>query len=332
MLSKEKLRKLIKVLLCGSISSKAYKKLLEYDIKADSRPLLEEKKLIEIIPDYDSIIVRSATKITKKVLDAAKNLKLIVKAGSGYNNIDFEYAERKKIMVQNCPDSITNAVAEFTIAQILLLSRKIIDSNSTMKNGKWDKDLFRGNEINGKILGIIGFGRIGRKVSKIAHSMGMQVILYDPYVNSTTMQNIFVKKVELDYLISSCDYISLHLPLNRETKNLITIREINKMKKSVRIINTSRGGIINEIDLLKAIQDKKIYGAAIDVWSSEPPKKNNKLMKFDRVISTPHIAGSTYESQENVGIEAASQVVQAFINNEYKNVVNNISAIRGLND
>jgi len=318
---------LIKVLICGPISSKASENLSKHGIKADKQPLISEERLIEIIPNYDSIIVRSATKVTRGVIDAAKNLKLIVKAGSGYNNIDFDYAERKKIMVQNCPDSITNAVAEFTIAKILLLSKKIISSNLSMKNGKWEKDLSKGNEINGKILGIIGLGRIGKKVSKVACSMGMSVIAFDPYVSSSVMKNIFVKKVDLNYLVSSSDYITLHVPFNDATKNLITMNEINQMKSSVKIINTSRGGIFNEADLSQAIEDKRIAGAAIDVWLDEPPEIDNKLMKSERVICTPHIAGSTFESQENVGIAASEQVAQAFINNKFLNVVNKITEI-----
>jgi D-3-phosphoglycerate dehydrogenase / 2-oxoglutarate reductase len=323
---------LINVLLCGPISAKAVETLRRNGINANLQPLLEENKLIEIIPDYNALIVRSATKVTKSVIKAAKKLKLIVKAGSGYNNIDLDIATKQGIVIENCPDSVTNAVVEFTVAQLLLLSKKIIHSNNSMKKGKWEKDLNKGTELNGKILGIIGFGRIGSKVAVISKALGMSILTYDPYVDRNIVEEAFVKKVDFNYLISQSDYITLHLPLNNETENLITMSEIDKMKDSVCIINNSRGGIINETDLYKAIDCGKIYKAAIDVWSYEPPKPDHSLINYDQVICTPHIAGSTFESQENVGLDAANQVVDAFTKNKLINVVNKTYEFRIDND
>jgi len=323
---------MINVLLCGPISPKAVDKLHENGMNGTILPVITEKELISIIPDYDAIIVRSATKVNKKVIEAGRNLKLIVKAGSGYDNIDIEVAKEARIVVENCPDSITHAVVEFTFAQLLHFAKTIDINSYSMKSGRWEKAKHKGRELKNKTLGIIGFGRIGRGVAVIAKSFGMKVLVFQPSMNKQSAQKYNATKVEFNKLISESDYISLHIPLNEKTRNLISETEFRKMKPTAYIINNSREGIIDEPALSNALENKIIAGAAIDVWENETIQMDNSLLESDRVLPTSHIAGSTFESQENVGIDAALQIVDAFKNNNLVNVVNNVYEIRITND
>lgn len=320
---------MIKILLLGDINEKAVRVLQDSDIYADVKPVLSEDELVNIIPEYHGLIVRSSTKVTANVIKAANKLAIIGRAGVGIDNIDVEAATRRGIVVENSPDCITNAVAEFTIGFLLLLSKKILQSNASTKKGQWEKKAHKGSEINDKVLGIIGLGRIGSKVSKIANHLGMDVIAYDPYVDDKTMQSHKSRKVELDQLLKCAHYISFHVPLTEETNNMLGDPEFQKIKKGTRIINTARGGIVNEEALERAIRSGTIIGAAIDTWETEPLTENNPLLKYEEVIGTAHIAGSTEESQIGVGIAIANQLAEAFRNKKMINVVNGISTLKG---
>ena len=286
---------------------KILKKYFDVDVKTE----LKEDEIVKIIKNYDALIVRSATKVTKKIIDAS-NLKVIGRAGTGLDNIDVESAKAKGIAVLNSPIGNVVSVAELVFGMMISLSRNLIKANISMKSGKWEKKGLMGNELYGKTLGIIGLGRIGKEVAKIALAFGMHVIAYDPFIKE--VEN--VKLVSLDELLENSDFITIHVPLTDETKNLIGKNEIEKMKKGVKIINTSRGGIVNEDALYDALVSGKIAGAALDVFENEPPFGSNseKLLELDNVIVTPHIGASTHEAQKKCGIEIAENILKFFGN------------------
>jgi D-3-phosphoglycerate dehydrogenase len=251
-------------------------------------------------------VVRSRTKVTKEVIDAGDNLKAVVRAGVGLDNIDVAYAKEKGILVLNTPSASTQSVAELTIAYLMALARNVPQMTASMKAGKWEKKSFLGSEVAGKILGLIGSGRIGTAVADRASALGMKVIAYDPYV--TELPGIDL--VDLDSLLEKADYISLHVPHTEETHNILDADAFQKVKPGVRIINCGRGGTIDEDALIKAIQDGKVAGAALDVYAEEPLSES-KLFSLDQVIGSPHVGAGTNEAKERVGQVAAQKVIEA---------------------
>jgi D-3-phosphoglycerate dehydrogenase / 2-oxoglutarate reductase len=266
--------------------------------------------LAKLIADYDALIVRGQTRVTAAVLDAAPNLKVVGRAGVGVDNIDLEAAKKRNVTVVNAPSSTTVAVAELTMGLLLAIARDLPRGDATMKQGKWSKKDFQGVELNGKTLGIIGFGRIGMEVARRANAFGMNLIIYDPNVTEHELEHGNAEPVSLQDLFAWSEFISLHLPLNVHTRDLIGPMAFSQMKDGVRIISTARGGIIDEAALLAALNSGKVAGAALDVFEKEPPGLT-ELVSHPRVIATPHIGAQTAEAQSRAAAEIASEVLSA---------------------
>jgi D-3-phosphoglycerate dehydrogenase len=272
-------------------------------LTVDARDDITPEDLVNVLPAYDGMIVRSRTKVRKALIDACPNLKVIVRGGVGLDTIDHEYAVSKGVAVMNTPLASSASVAELAIGFMFALARSIYKATSSMKAEKWDKKNFEGDEIGGKTLGIIGMGNIGKETAQRAAALGMNVIAYDiKKVNG-------VKMVSLDELFAQSDYISLHLPRNEASANMLDAPQFAKMKKGVRIIDCARGGIINEDALYEALTSGQVAGAALDVFAEEPPT-DWKLLKLDNVIGSPHIGAATKEAQARVGAEVAEKLIE----------------------
>jgi D-3-phosphoglycerate dehydrogenase len=297
----------MKLLVCDPIEEDALGKIRSAGIDVDVNYEISPTELALIINQYNGLIVRSRTKVTSSILEKANDLRIIVRGGVGLDTIDVNTAQEKGIAVFNTPQASSVAVAELTIGFIFSLARKIPQATASMKAGLWEKKLFEGTEIFGKTLGIIGLGNIGKEVARRAISLGMIVQFYDPYTSSYEgfQQRSFYE------VISTSDYLTFHLPLVKETKNMISTNEFVMMKDGVRIINCARGGIIDEDALYQFILNGKVAGAALDVFTVEPPK-NNPLLSLDNVISSPHIGASTIEAQTRIGEEIAEIVINFF--------------------
>ena len=297
----------MKVLVCDPIADEGVKMMRLAGVEVDVKTGLASHELERVVGGYDAIIVRSATKVRKPLIEAAKNLKLIVRAGVGLDNVDVEYAKAKGIEVMNTPAAGSNAVAELTVGYLFALARQIPQATASMRAGKWEKRKFKGIEIASKTLGLVGYGRIGWLVAKKALDLGMEVIAYDPYVSDPRGLNM--RFVSLEELLQRADYISMHLPLTEETRNLIDRPQFELMKDGVYIVNCARGGVINEDALYEAIRSGKVAGAALDVYAEEPPK-NSRLFELDEVIGSPHIGAATVEAQHRISIEVAEKVIE----------------------
>lgn len=311
----------MKILITDNISKKCIEILKKSGLDVDVKIGMKPDELKSCISEYHGLIIRSSTKITSDVIKAATNLKVIARAGSGLDNVDKTAATKKGIVVMNTPGGNTITTAEHTFALLVSLSRKIPQATISMREGKWEKKKFLGIELFHKTLGIIGIGNIGSQVAKRAQGFEMNVIAYDPFLSEEKANDIGVVKVSLHDLFKRSDFITIHTPLTAETKNLINKDTLAEMKKGVIIINCARGGIVNEKDLYDALTDGKVAGAALDVFEQEPPE-NSPLLKFDNVITTPHLGASTKEAQENVAIAVAEQVVDYLINGTIRNAVN----------
>lgn len=280
------------------------------------------ERLKQLIADVDGIAIRSATKLTADVLDCAKNLKLIGRAGIGVDNVDIPHATKKGILIMNTPLSNAITTAEHAISMMMALSRQIPQATASLRAGKWEKEKFMGREIFNKTLGMIGCGNIGKIVADRAFGLRMQVIIADPYLKDDAVKQLGVERVTLDELFKRADYITVHTPVTNETRNMLNATTFAKMKKGVFVINCARGGIVNEMDLAAAIETGQVAGAALDVFEKEPVDPNNPLLKLDKVIFTPHLGASTYEAQENVSTDLARQMVDYFLNGKVVNIVN----------
>ena len=295
----------MKILICDKTEKEYIEQIRATGLTVDVRDDITAEELPKVLPAYDGMVVRSRTKVRQPLIDVCPNLKVIVRGGVGLDTIDHEYARSKGITVINTPLASSASVAELAIGYMFALARSLYQVTSSMKAERWDKKLFEGDEISGKMLGIIGYGNIGKETAKRALALGMKVIAYDPYVSSLNG----VKLVTFDELLAQSDYISLHVPKTKETANMIGSEQFARMKNSVRIINCSRGGIINEDALYEALTSGKVAGAALDVFSEEPPT-NWKLLKLDNVIGSPHIGASTKEAQARVGAEVAAKLIE----------------------
>lgn len=294
-----------------------YKDYFELDVmKGVSR-----EELLKLIPSYHALIVRSATKVTQEVIERAENLKVIGRAGIGLDNVDVEAATKKGIIVMNTPLGNAITTAEHAIALMMSLARNIPQADALMKAEKWEKKKLEGVELFNKTLGVIGLGNIGSVVADRAKGLKMNVIAYDPYIPEEKAKKMGVKLVSFDELLRESDFITIHVPLTEETRNLINREAIEKMKPTVMIINCSRGGIVNENDLYEALSSGRIRGAAIDVFEKEPPD-DWKLVKLPNVVATPHLGASTMEAQRNVSIAIAEQIVDFFLKGVIRNAFN----------
>lgn len=288
---------------------------------------LPEAELINIIPEYDALMVRSQTKVTKEIIEAGSQLKIIGRAGVGVDNIDVPAATRKGIIVVNSPEGNTIAAAEHALAMMMSLSRYIPSANDSVKAKKWDRKSFVGTEVYKKTLGVVGLGKIGSHVAKVARTMGMKILAYDPFISQERADQLGCRLVDLDLIFSESDYITLHIPKTPETANLINAQTLAKMKPTTRIINCARGGIIDEEALYEALKEGKIAGAALDVFASEPLGESKLRELGEKIILTPHLGASTAEAQVNVALDVAEQIRDVLLGLPARSAVN----IPGLN-
>ena len=298
-----------KVLASDPLAKSAVEQMRDAGLVVDEKTDLSVEQLKSEIANYDAIVVRSATKVRAEIIDAAANLKLIVRAGVGLDNIDVEYAKNKGIEVRNTPAASSNSVAELALGHLISLARYISRGTVSVRSGKWEKKALKGIEIYGKTLGIVGIGRIGQSLAKKATALGMKVVAYDKFVDKSPLPEI-VEMVPFDQLLADSDFISLHIPFDPKVGATIGKPEIEKMKDGVRILNCARGGVIDEAALASALASGKVAGAALDVFATEPPASDNPLLAQENVSFTPHIGASTVEAQARVGAEAASIVIE----------------------
>ncbi len=312
----------MKVLISDSLSEEGINILKEAGLEVVYKPGLSPEELKNEIAEVDALIIRSGTKVTRDIIEAAKNLKVIGRAGTGLDNVDIQAANEKGIVVMNVPGGNTLSAAEHTLALLFSLARRIPQANLSVKQGLWERKKFMGVELNGKTLGIIGLGRIGSIVAEKALCLKMHVLAYDPFISPEAAAEKGIELVSLDELFSRSDFITIHTPLTKETYHMIDRSAFEKMKPGVYIINCARGGIIDEEALYEAIVSGKVAGAALDVFEKEPVDPNHPLLKLDQVIATPHLGASTIEAQKVVAVEIAKQVVDYLLYGIVRNAVN----------
>ncbi len=317
-----------KVLVADDLSQRGIQILqacpkISVDVKVGMKP----PELLDAIGAYHGLIVRSATKVNAEVLLAARNLRIVGRAGIGVDNIDVKAASRRGVIVENTPSGNATTAAEHALCLLLSMVRFVPQATASMKAGKWEKKKFQGVEVADKTLGIIGLGNIGRIVAGRARGLAMKVIAYDPFIGKQEAERLGVEMVTLDELYARADFVTVHTPLTPETRGLIGREALAKMKTGVYLVNAARGGIVDEDALLAALEQGKVAGAALDVFVKEPPDPASPLLKHERVICTPHLGASTEEAQEKVAVEVAEQMVAFVERGEVKNSVN-LAAVR----
>lgn len=295
--------------------------------QVDVKVGLPIEELISIIPEYDALMIRSGTKVTKEVIEAGKNLKIIGRAGVGVDNVDIPAATRQGIIVVNSPEGNTIAAAEHAVAMMMSLSRHIPDANQSVKAKEWNRKKFVGAEVYKKTLGVVGLGKIGAHVATVGRAMGMKLLAYDPFISEERAGQLGCQLVDLDYLFREADYITLHVPKTPETTHLIGETSIAKMKPTTRIINCARGGVVDEVAVAKAIREGRLGGVALDVFEEEPLGESELRDLGGNVVLTPHLGASTAEAQVNVAIDVAEQIRDVILGLPARSAVN----IPGLN-
>jgi D-3-phosphoglycerate dehydrogenase len=298
----------VRVLIADNVSDKGIALLqatpgVEVTVKTGMSP----EELRVTVGDYDALIVRSATKVTADVLARPGRLRAIGRAGTGVDNIDLDAATRAGVVVMNTPGGNSVAAAELTLAHLIALARNVVQANHELREGRWERKKYVGTEIEGKTIGIVGLGRIGREVARRAKGLRMEVLGYDPYVSTEAAAGFGVQGVPLDDLIARSDFVSLHLPVSDETRHLIDAKRLSTMKPTARLINCARGGLVDEEALLDALDSGRIAGASLDVFETEPPT-DRRLIEHPKVVATPHLGASTREAQERVGTEIAAKI------------------------
>ncbi|MDZ7816587.1 MAG: hydroxyacid dehydrogenase [Planctomycetota bacterium] len=288
-----------KILVCDAIDEKCINTLKELGYEVHQQTGMDEATLIEKVPPYHAMIVRSATKVTAKVIAAAENLKVVLRGGVGIDNIDSEAAKEHDVHVRNTPAASSHAVAELALTKMFALAGKYTLANASMQAGKWEKKKFKGTELAGKVLGLIGSGRIGSEVARLASALGMSVIAYDPYVTTFEFGTLVDSKEDV---FKTADYISLHLPFNESTANIVSKEMIDLMKPTAFLIQCARGGVVDEAAFAAAAREGKVGGGAFDVFADEP-LGDSPLRGIDNIILTPHIGASTKEAQARIGDE-----------------------------
>jgi D-3-phosphoglycerate dehydrogenase len=292
----------IKVLICDKIFDEGIRLLENKGFQVSRCWTMPKEELLNTIGDYDVLIVRSATKVTADFITQAKKLKVIGRAGEGLDNIDLQKAREQGIAVVNTPSASSTSVAELTIAHLLALARNIVEGTLTLREGKWEKEALIGVEINGKTLGIIGCGNIGRTVERLALNLGMKVLVVESCV--------YDRFVPLDEMLPEADFISIHVPLTPQTRHMLSTKEFNMMKDGVMLIDCSRGGVVDQEALYEALISGKVKAAAIDVFEEEPPN-NSRLLKLRNVYATPHLGAQTHEAQLRTSVQIAKRVIEA---------------------
>lgn len=311
-----------KIFISDFVHEKCVSILSQAGFQVTFKPGVSYENLKSEIGDYDCLIVRSETKVNSELISTMNQMEIIGRAGTGIDNIDVNAASRKGIIVMNTPGGNTISAAEHTISLMLSMCRNIPQANYSLKEGKWERKKFQGTELAGKTVGIIGLGKIGREVAIRLKNFGVRIIAFDPLISSDTSLDLGVEITELDYLFANSDIITLHVPLSNETKYLISQKSLEKCKDGVKIINCARGGIVNEADLITAINSGKVSAAAIDVFEKEPPDFTNPIFNHPKIICTPHLGASTEEAQEKVAVQIAQQVRDYFHFKKMAGVVN----------
>ncbi len=296
--------------------------ILSQVAQVDVKTKLSAEELIQIIPEYDALMIRSGTRVTQAVIEAGTQLKIIGRAGVGVDNVDVPAATRRGIVVVNSPEGNTVAAAEHAVAMMLSLSRHVPEANKSLKNNQWDRKSFTGVEVYKKTLGVVGLGKIGSHVATIARAMGMRLLAYDPFLSKERAEQLGCQLVELDLLLREADYITLHIPKTSETYHLINAEALETMKPTARIINCARGGIIDENALAEALKQGKIAGAALDVFESEPLGESPLRELGKEIVLTPHLGASTEEAQINVAIDVAEQIRDVLLGLPARSAVN----------
>lgn len=300
----------VKVLVCDTVDVENLG--LTEGFEVDYRAGVSRAKLLQVIGDYEVLVVRSRTKVDKEVLQSAKRLKVVARSGTGLDNVDVAYARELKITVMNSPEALVEAVAEHVVLLMLALSRNLVSADASTKAGRWEKESLVGRELKGKILGVVGFGRIGQRVGEVALALGMNIIVNDALVMPPEVIAKFrCRQVALETIFSDADYVTLHVPLDQGTRHIVDAWRISQMKKTGFLINTSRGSVIDQDALVAALKEKRLAGAALDVFEKEPP--SGEILSAPNVILTPHIAGQTSEAQV-----AATRVIGEKIRAHFK--------------
>ena len=312
------------ILVCDPVSPKGIdllKQRPEFTVSV-LKERLAEAFLLPLVAEVDAMVVRSETKVTRNVIEAAHKLKVVGRAGVGVDNVDVEAATQRGIVVMNTPSGNTISTAELTFSMLMALARKIPQAHMSMKAGEWNRKAFQGVELNNKTLGILGMGRIGSEVARRAIAFCMRVLAYDPFLALSRAKALQVELVELDELYARSDFMTIHMPMTDETNGMVNAVAFAKMKKGVRVLNCARGGIIKETDLHDAIRSGHVAGAALDVYEVEPVPAQFPLRDLPQVIMTPHLGASTEEAQENVGIEVAEAITDYLLHGTVRNAVN----------
>ena len=303
----------MKILICDNLNQQVYKELETIGDCLDiSKSASKDEDLANHIKDSEIVVIRSATKLTKEVLDKAEQLKIIARCGVGIDNVDLDFAKSKNIFVTNSPSANLISVVELTVALIISVSRKLSLADSHLKKGEWNRSQFLGNELYGKTLGIVGFGKAGRLVAERMKSFGMSIVFYDPYV---TAWNGSEESIKLDDLLRTADVVSIHVIKTKDTENLISKDMLDLLKPSSVIINTSRGGVLDEDYLFELLESEKIFGAGLDVYSNEPPKNVDRYNGLN-LVTTPHIGASTNEAQLKAGLETIENIKKILAGDE----------------
>ncbi len=312
-----------RVLVSDKLSPTAVQIFKDRGVEVDYLPDLgkDKDKLLEVIGDYDGLAIRSATKVTEKLIAAAKKLKVVGRAGIGVDNVDIPAASRRGIIVMNTPFGNSITTAEHAIALMFAVARQLPEADTSTRAGKWEKNRFMGVEITGKTLGVVGCGNIGSIVATRAIGLKMHVVAFDPFLSESRAQELGVEKVELDELLARADFITLHTPLTDKTRNIINAENLAKTKPGVRIVNCARGGLIVEKDLVAALKSGHVAGAGIDVYETEPATEN-ELFSLPNVVCTPHLGASTSEAQENVALQVAEQMSDYLVKGAVSNAIN----------
>jgi D-3-phosphoglycerate dehydrogenase len=311
-----------KILVTDEVSNSGLQPLREAGFRVDKRVGLTHEELRTAINDYAGLVVRSETRVTADLMDSGTALRVVGRAGVGVDNIDVPAATERGIVVMNAPDGNTNTTAEHTIALLIALARRVPQANSSLKSGNWDRKSFIGVELQGKTLGVIGLGRIGRTVAARARAFGMKIVAFDPFIAPEQARDLEIELAPLNELFAGADFITIHTPLTVETRGLIGRDAFGRMKQGVRIINCARGGLVDEGALYDAITSGIVAGAALDVFAEEPPSANHPLLALDEVIATPHLGASTTEAQEGVAYTVAEQMRDYLLSGALRGAVN----------
>jgi D-3-phosphoglycerate dehydrogenase len=286
----------------------------------------DRPRLAELVADADALVVRSATKVTRELLAAGRRLKVVGRAGIGVDNVDVPAATDQGVLVVNAPTANVMSAVEHTFALLLALARRVPAADASMKRGEWDRKTFKGFELQGKVLGIVGFGKIGQRVAARARAFEMTVVAVDPAVDAARARELGAEKVTIDELVERADVVSFHSPLTAETRNILNAERIGRLRKGALVINCGRGGVLDEAALLAALESGQVGGAALDVYEQEPPSRP-ELVRHPRVVATPHIGAQTAEAQERIAVETAHMVLAALAGDENIAAVNRPAAV-----